>query len=145
MIETPASARHSGIRRRDALITPEGSDPKAVPDRAAPLSNRPDLDLRWIQASRNTVQVHLADRTYELRETTTAIAARLDPRRFVPIHRSAIVSIRRVRAIHPWFNGHHIVVMETGHQLRMSRYQHEAFLQLVSSGKQEKGSGTFSR
>ena len=94
-------------------------------------------DIVWIQANRNTVQLHLADRSHELRETMTSLATRLDPRRFARIHRSAIVNIRRVRAIHPWFNGHHVVVMETGHKLRMSRYQHEMFLRLVSAGREE--------
>ena len=59
------------------------------------------------------------------------LAARLDPRHFARVHRSAIVNIRRVKAIHPWFNGHHVVTLDTGQQLRMSRYQHEAFLRLT--------------
>ena len=88
-------------------------------------------DIVWIKASGNTVLLHLADRTHELRETMTALAARLDPRHFARIHRSAIINMRRVRAVHPWFNGHHIVTMDTGQKLRMSRYQHEAFLRLV--------------
>jgi len=93
-------------------------------------------EIVWIKASRNTVQIHLADRVHELRETMTALAERLDPRRFARVHRSAIINIRRVQSIHPWFNGHHVVTMDTGQKLRMSRYQHEAFLQLVAgSGK----------
>ena len=93
-------------------------------------------EIVWIKASRNTVQIHLADRVHELRETMTALAERLDPRRFARVHRSAIINIRRVQAIHPWFNGHHVVTMDTGQKLRMSRYQHESFLQLVAgSGK----------
>lgn len=89
-------------------------------------------DIVWIRASRNTVQIHLADRVHELRETMSALAGRLDPRHFARVHRSAIINVRRVKAIHPWFNGHHIVTMDTGQQLRMSRYQHETFLRLVS-------------
>jgi two-component system, LytTR family, response regulator len=90
-------------------------------------------DIVWIKANRNTVQIHLADRVHELRETMAALAVRLDPRHFARVHRSAIVNVRRVKSIHPWFNGHHIVTMDTGQQLRMSRYQHETFLRLVST------------
>lgn len=90
-------------------------------------------DIVWIKAARNTVEIHLADRVHELRETMTTLAARLDPRHFARVHRSAIVNVRRVKAIHPWFNGHHVVTMDTGQQLRMSRYQNEAFLKLVST------------
>ncbi len=90
-------------------------------------------DIVSIKASRNTVQIHLADRVHELRETMAALAARLDPRRFARVHRSAIINVRRVKAIHPWFNGYHVVTMDTGQQLRMSRYQHEAFLRLATT------------
>lgn len=93
-------------------------------------------DIVWIKASRNTVLIHLADRTHELRETMATLAARLDPRHFARVHRSAIINVRRVKAIHPWFNGHHVVTMDTGQQLRMSRYQHEAFLRLMTTRKE---------
>ena len=93
-------------------------------------------DIVWIRANRNTVQLHLADRTHEFRETMAALASRLDPRRFARVHRSAIVNVLRIGAIHPWFNGHHVLVMDNGQQLRMSRYQHETFLRLVSMRKQ---------
>jgi len=93
-------------------------------------------DIVWIKANRNTVQIHLADRIHELRETMAALAARLDPRRFARVHRSAIVNVQRVRTIHPWFNGHHVVTMDNGQQLRMSRYQHETFLRLVGSRRE---------
>lgn len=90
-------------------------------------------DIVWIKASRNIAEIHLADRMHEHRGTMAALAARLDPRHFARVHRSAIVNIRRVKAIHPWFNGHHVVTLDTGQQLRMSRYQNEAFLKLVSN------------
>jgi len=90
-------------------------------------------DIIWVKAARNTVEIHLASGRHEHRGTMAALAARLDPRHFARVHRSAIVNIRRVKAIHPWFNGHHVVTLDTGQQLRMSRYQNEAFLKLVST------------
>lgn len=94
-------------------------------------------DIVWIKASGNTVRLHLADRVHELRETMATLAARLDPRRFARVHRSAIINIRRVKDIHPWFNGYHVVTMDTGQQLRMSRYQHEAFLKLATLRRED--------
>ena len=76
-------------------------------------------DIVWIKASRNTVQIHLAARSVELRETMASLADGLDPRHFARVHRSAIVNVRRIKAIHPWFNGYHVVVMDTGQELRM--------------------------
>ena len=88
-------------------------------------------DIVWIKASRNTVQIHLATRSVELRETISSLADGLDPKHFVRVHRSAIVNVRRIKAIHPWFNGYHVVVMDTGQELRMSRYQHDSFIRIV--------------
>jgi len=93
----------------------------------------PVEDIVWIKANRNTAQLHVAQHVYEVRETMAALEARLDPRHFARVHRSAIVNVRRVKAIHPWFNGYHVVVMDTGQELRMSRYQHQTFLKLVTT------------
>lgn len=90
-------------------------------------------DIIWIKASRNSVLIHVPGQVHELRQTMTQLAAQLDPRHFARVHRSAIVNVRRVKAIHPWFNGHHVVTLDNGQQLRMSRYQNEAFLKLVST------------
>lgn len=94
-------------------------------------------DIVWIRANGNTVQIHAANQIHELRETLSALAAKLNPRHFARIHRSAVINVRRVKTIHPWFNGHHVVTLDTGQQLRMSRYQHEAFLKLVGNRKDE--------
>jgi two-component system, LytTR family, response regulator len=88
-------------------------------------------DIVWIKANGNLAQLHVADRAYELRETMSSLAEKLNPKHFARVHRSAIVNVRRIKTIQPWFNGYHIVVMDTGAQLRMSRYQHESFLKLV--------------
>ncbi|KRF02081.1 two-component system response regulator [Frateuria sp. Soil773] len=88
-------------------------------------------EIDWIEASRNTVRLHVGRQTYALRETMANLAARLNPKQFVRVHRSAIVNLGRIKAIHPWFNGHHVLVLSTGQELRMSRYQHESFLRLM--------------
>jgi len=87
--------------------------------------------IDWIEANRNCVRLHVGKDTYELRETMAALEERLDPRQFARVHRSAIVNIDRIQAIHPWFKGYHMVVLSTGQELRMSRYQHDAFRDLV--------------
>ncbi|PZP63065.1 MULTISPECIES: LytR/AlgR family response regulator transcription factor [Pseudoxanthomonas] len=90
-------------------------------------------DIIWIRSNRNNVQIHVPGRVHELRETMTTLQARLDPQRFARVHRSAIVNIQRIKTIDPWFNGHHVVTMDNGQQLRMSRYQHETFMRLVTT------------
>ena len=87
-------------------------------------------DIAWIGADGNYAQVHAGNRTFAIRETLANLEQKLDPRHFARIHRSTIVNVRRVKEIQPWFQGHHIVILENGEQLRMSRYQREAAKQL---------------
>jgi two-component system LytT family response regulator len=77
-------------------------------------------DIDWIESSRNNVRIHVGPTLYLLHETTSAIASRLDPKRFLRIHRSAIVNIERIRELHPWFNGDYAVILRDGTQLTLS-------------------------
>jgi two-component system LytT family response regulator len=77
-------------------------------------------DIDWIESSRNNVRIHVGPTIYLLHETTSAIASRLDPRKFLRIHRSSIVNIERIKELHPWFNGDYAVVLRDGTQLTLS-------------------------
>jgi two-component system LytT family response regulator len=39
------------------------------------------------------------------------------------IHRSTIVNLDSVREVQPWFGGHHRVILNSGQELKLSRYQ----------------------
>src|SRR5690606_38245235 len=49
--------------------------------------------VEWLQASGNYVNLHLDGHVYPLRSTMSGIEARLDPARFVRIHRSYMVNL----------------------------------------------------
>ncbi|HET9743480.1 MAG TPA: LytTR family DNA-binding domain-containing protein, partial [Terriglobales bacterium] len=87
-------------------------------------------DIDWIQACGNYAVLYVAERQYEIRETLTHLEERLDYRLFLRIHRSTMVNVNCIREIRPWFHGHHLVVLKSGVELRMSRYQREAARQL---------------
>jgi two-component system, LytTR family, response regulator len=82
-------------------------------------------DIDWIGAEGNYARLHVGIREYELRETLTSLERRLNPIDFLRIHRSTIVNVHRIKEIQRWFRGHHLVLLENGQQLRMSRYQLE--------------------
>jgi len=87
--------------------------------------------IDWIEAEGNTTNLYVGSQRYELRETLSALQKKLDSKHFLRIHRSTIVNIRRIREIQPWFNGYHLVVIEGGKQLRMSRYQQDSLQRLL--------------
>jgi two-component system LytT family response regulator len=92
-------------------------------------------DIDWIEAEGNYARLHVARRIYDLRETLQALVEKLDPRDFVRIHRSTIVNLHRVREVQPWFQGSHVVLLESGEELRMSRYQKDAVEKLLGKRK----------
>lgn len=78
-------------------------------------------DIVWIEAAGNYVRLHLNEDSHLFRETMNGIEARLDPRRFVRIHRSRIVNSDRIKELQPWFNGEYVVVLQNGTRLTLSR------------------------
>jgi two-component system LytT family response regulator len=75
----------------------------------------------WIEAADNYVNLHCGGETHTVRETMNALQKTLDPRKFLRIHRSAIVNLDRVKALQPWFRGDYRVVLSTGATLTLSR------------------------
>ena len=91
----------------------------------------PVADIDWIEAEGNYARLHAGRRLYDVRETLQALLDKLDPREFIRIHRSTIVNASRIREVKPWFQGSHIVLLQSGEELRMSRYQRDAFERLT--------------
>jgi two-component system, LytTR family, response regulator len=80
-------------------------------------------EIEWIEANGNYARLHLGAATHEIRETLTTLESKLNPRHFLRIHRSAIINVRMIKEIQPWFHGYHLVLLRNGQELRMSRYQ----------------------
>ena len=78
-------------------------------------------DIDCIEAEGNYVRVHNGPKSYLLRETISGLEAQLDPRKFLRIHRSAIVRLDRIKELQPWFHGEYHVILESGKQLTLSR------------------------
>ena len=83
-----------------------------------------------MEAQGNYSRLHAGGRIYEIRETLTNLDHKLNPRDFLRIHRSTIVNVHRIKEIQPWFHGFHMVLLENGQELRMSRYKDAAAKQL---------------
>jgi two-component system LytT family response regulator len=78
-------------------------------------------DIDWADAAGNYVRLHAHGRNHLHRDTMKALETRLDPRRFVRIHRSAIVNIDRIAQIEPYVHGEYVVTMRDGTRLTSSR------------------------
>ncbi|HEY6147143.1 MAG TPA: LytTR family DNA-binding domain-containing protein [Thermoanaerobaculia bacterium] len=77
-------------------------------------------DIDWIESQKNDVVLHVGPTGHLYHLSTSGIEARLDPARFLRIHRSTIVNIERIKDLYPLFNGDYGVTLKDGTTLTMS-------------------------
>jgi two-component system LytT family response regulator len=83
-------------------------------------------EIDWVEASGDYLSLHSTGRSHLIRETMGNFHARLNPRKFLRIHRSTIVNIERIKDIQPLFKGEYIISLTSGKRLTASRgYRHE--------------------
>jgi two-component system LytT family response regulator len=88
-------------------------------------------DIDWIDAEGNYVALHAAGRTHLVRETIKSVESRLDPSKFVRVHRSAIINVDRLKKLQPYFHGEYVVTLHDGTTLTSSRTYSERLRALV--------------
>jgi len=78
-------------------------------------------DIDSIESAGNYVAVNVGKESHILRETLNALETQLDPETFLRVSRSAIVNLDRVKELQPMFKGEHIIVLQNGKRLTMTR------------------------
>lgn len=78
-------------------------------------------DIDTIESAGNYVSINAGKESYILRETLNALETQLDPETFLRVSRSAIINLDRVKEIQPMFKGEHIIVLQNGKRLAMTR------------------------
>jgi two-component system, LytTR family, response regulator len=90
-------------------------------------------ELDWIEAADYYVKLHAGGKTHLLRETMSSLEHRLDPRRFFRVHRSAIVNLDRIRELQPYFRGEHVLILQDGTKLKLSRARRERLEEVLQA------------
>lgn len=78
-------------------------------------------EINWVEAAGDYVRLHTDERSHLLRETMKGMEARLDPDRFVRLHRSTLVRLDFVQEIRSSDSGQYDVVLEDGTRRSLSR------------------------
>jgi two-component system LytT family response regulator len=80
------------------------------------------VDIDWIEAAGVYVNLHIAG-TKEIlyRSSLAELADRLDPARFIRVHRSTMVNIESILQLEPISHGEFDVVLKSGARTRISR------------------------
>jgi two-component system LytT family response regulator len=89
-------------------------------------------DIDWVEAADNYIVLHVKNETHILRETMNSIQTRLDPRKFVRVHRSRIVNIERIKQLEPSAHGEYAIALHDGTRLTLSRSYREKLMEAMS-------------
>ena len=84
--------------------------------------------IDWIEAANNYVQLHCGTRRHLLNESLTSLESRLNPARFLRIHRGRMVNLARIETVHPLLGGTYELELRTGARITTGR-QYKAHIQ----------------
>lgn len=87
-------------------------------------------EVDWVEAAGNYVKLHVKESGHLLRETMNNIESKLNPDKFLRIHRSSLVNIDRIKELQPLFNGDYIVILQNDTELNLSRNYHDRLQRL---------------
>ena len=79
------------------------------------------IDIDWIEAAGVYVTLHVGGKELLYRAALNDLAEKLDPRRFVRVHRSALINIESVVQLEPISHGEFEAVLKNGSRTRVSR------------------------
>ena len=85
--------------------------------------------VRRLSADGKHVRVHAEGAVHVLRTSLAELERRLDPRRFVRVHRGEIVALDAVAHLEPWDHGDGLLVLKDGSKVVLSRTYRTAFLE----------------
>jgi two-component system, LytTR family, response regulator len=93
----------------------------------------PVNEIEWIESAGDYVYVHSNSQKYIFRETLTALEQRMDPRKFIRIHRSTIINIEKLKTLRLNEHSDFDVYLMSGVKLRLSRTYRAHFEQMTGN------------
>ena len=88
-------------------------------------------EIDWIETHGNYLKVHAGRESHLIRATMQSLETKLNPEKFVRVHRSVIVNIEKIKEIYPRSNGDQDLVLQNGRQLMLSRNYRDKFFTVL--------------
>jgi two-component system LytT family response regulator len=122
LTKTDWISRISNLLSDQASLTPESGRLERIVLKSGGRVTFLELkDLDWISAAGVYLHLHMGERTHLYRGGLTSFLQRLDPKRFVRVHRSTVVNTDRIRELRPRGHGDFTIVLHDGRELTLSR------------------------
>ncbi|MGH7616141.1 MAG: LytR/AlgR family response regulator transcription factor [Gemmatimonadaceae bacterium] len=90
-------------------------------------------EIDWIEADDYYAAIYARGKRHLIRESLASLAQRLDPTRFVRVHRGAIVRLDRVRELRAEPGGDMVAVLRDGTRVPVSRRRREQLASAIRS------------
>ena len=84
-------------------------------------------DIRRIEAADKYVVLHGESVRHIVRDGLASMEAKLDPRKFLRVHRSHLVNVDAIQEVQPLFHGEAVLILKNGDRVPLSRTYREKF------------------
>jgi two-component system, LytTR family, response regulator len=91
----------------------------------------PTSEIHCLEATGNYVRLHCERANHLLRGTLSAVEAKLDPERFLRVHRSWIVNLEQVREAQPWAKGTWVLLTRRGFKVPVGPQYHHVLSKIL--------------
>lgn len=91
----------------------------------------PTDEIDWIETYGNYMKVHAGRESHLIRVTMQSLETKLNPEKFIRVHRSVIVNVEKIKEIFPRSNGDQDLVLQNGQRLMLSRNYRDKFFALL--------------
>lgn len=91
----------------------------------------PTSEIHCLEATGNYVVVHCGRANHILRSTLSVLEAKLDPERFLRVHRSWIVNVEQIREAQPWSKSTWILLTRGGHEVPVGQQYRDVLLSIL--------------
>lgn len=88
-------------------------------------------EIDWIETYGNYLKVHAGRDAHLIRMTMQSLETKLDPEKFIRVHRSVMVNVEKIKEIYPRSNGDQDLVLQNNQQLMLSRNYRDKFFALL--------------
>ena len=93
----------------------------------------PVESIDWIESANNYVSLHCGPKQYLLGESLSHLEGRLNPARFLRVHRCHMINLSRIVAIHPMASGTYEMELRNGTRVATSRQYKDVVRSLLEN------------
>jgi two-component system LytT family response regulator len=105
----------------ERILVRDGSDVRVIPTEA----------VDYIEAHDDAVAIHVGGESHLKAQRLSTLEERLDPKRFIRVHRSFILNVDRLRSIELYAKDSRIAILEDGTKVPVSRSGYSRLRELL--------------